>query len=68
LPQYRILGCDNVYFGKYVAEVSQDSDNSNMLMVATEKYFSKMPSLYHKKGQARSTFHVMQVTTEKLGL
>jgi hypothetical protein len=38
---YRILGCDSVYFGKYVAEVLQDSDTSNMLMIATGKYFSK---------------------------
>jgi hypothetical protein len=37
---YRILGCDSVYFGKYVVEVSQDSDTSNMLIIATGKYFS----------------------------
>jgi hypothetical protein len=50
-----------VYFGKYVAEVSKDSDTSNMLMIVTKKYFSKTPSLYHNTGQARSTFHVLYV-------
>jgi hypothetical protein len=57
-----------VYFGKYVAEVSKDSDTSIMLMLATEKYFSKTPSLYHNTRQDRSTFHVLQITTENFGL
>ena len=65
---YRILDCDSVYFGKYVAEVLEDSAISNMLMIATRKYFSKTPSLFHNIGQARSTFHELQVTTEKFGL
>jgi hypothetical protein len=57
-----------VYFGKYVAEISKDSDSSNMPMIATEKNFPKTPSLYRNIGQARSTFYELQVTTEQFGL